>query len=113
MKKIIKLTQSRPEEIEVEVEFPVYARQYIDGDSWSTIIYRRTEHDGTCYAITEKSDGYEIEIEKRPFDPRSSIDYTLGRGQYACTPEEFETARAKAAAYLDRIPRLSDNGESR
>lgn len=29
-------------------------------------------------------------------DPRSSLDYNLGRGEYACSPEEFINALEKA-----------------
>jgi hypothetical protein len=103
VKKTLKLIQQRPEEIEIEVDFPVYSEQYVDGDGWSTTIYRRTEHDGTQYSITANRDGYEIEIGRTSFDSRNSLDYMLGRGEYASSAEAFEKARAAAEVYLARF----------
>lgn len=100
----LKLAQTRTEEIEVDVEFPIYRQHYVGGDGYSSTIFTRIDEDGTFYEIDQRQDGYEIEIGKRSFDPRSGLDYSLGRGEYACTPEEFEAARAAAVAYLARIP---------
>lgn len=103
MKKTIKLVQQKQEEIEVEVDFPVYSEHHLDGDGLSTTIYYRTEHDGTRFSIKVSRDGYEIEIGRASFDPRNSLDYTLGRGEYASSAKAFEKALAAAEVYLGRF----------
>lgn len=100
---IIKLKKTVTEEVEVDVDFPVYGRHDMDGDGWSTTIFYRNDEDGTHYAIKEDHRSCEIEIMKWSKD-NSSIDYVLGHGEYASNAEEFEKARQRAEAFFRRVP---------
>lgn len=107
-KKKLTVTASRPERMEVEVEFPLFRKHDMDGETYTSIIYTRIEEDGTNFKIHHSDHYYgdeefEFHIHKVAFNVANSIDYSLGRGEYACTRETFESVLAKAAAFVERF----------
>ena len=88
---------------EVEVTLPLYIKHEFDGDAYTSVVYSRVtqgEHGRLTHVSVQKTDSYgsgrahfEFEVtENFGFNPQNSEDYSLGKGEYACTPEEFNQA---------------------
>lgn len=113
----LKLETTRKEVTEVDVEFPIYRQHDVGGDNHESVIYARIEFKEqglmgplvTQYSVQRSrsyiggSESFEMEIQTVLLDGRSGADYTLGRGEYACTREEFDEVAAKAEAFLRRV----------
>lgn len=99
--------------VEVEVKLPLYRKHRMDDDDYKHTIYMRvTEGDGAfmreiSVGLTTRedwhalagTDSWELEIDERYcFDERSQEDYTLGKGEHACSKKEFDNALAALIA---------------
>jgi hypothetical protein len=112
-----KFKAARTEEIEVDIDFPVYRRQDIDYDSGSSVIISRIEADGTEYSVQRDRNEFELKIHKyAPFTEMrlgqgSDPDYTFGRGQYKSDADEFDQAVISAFVFLRQYPGYSKADE--
>lgn len=97
------------EELEIDVDFPIYRKHDFLSDRDDTVIYARLTHEQDMFILvsvkeTDKRD-YEIEIEKfRRFPTNASYDYCLGKGEYESSKSEFEgVARRMLEAVMSQI----------
>ncbi|WP_395406283.1 hypothetical protein ACHMW6_06320 [Pseudoduganella sp. UC29_106] len=92
MKKTVKMIINRREEVLMEVEFPIYSQHDLT-DHYPCVYYRRHDADGRRMTIHYSDHGrgpsYELKVERNVALEASDPDYPLGRGQFACTAEEF------------------------
>lgn len=107
MKKTLELTVTRKEKVTIDVEFPIYVKY---GDSCvlsSRDNYRRLDENGTqtTIEIIERYDGgKEYEISSKPrIIIDSADDYSLGKGEYACTSEEFNKVLQEALEFVQSL----------
>ena len=104
----MKITVEAKTTKEVEVTFPIYRKHRIYGDDSDTVILARINDDLTYYEITKRDgswrngqvDHYEFETGKYTFDARSGEDYSLGKGEYASSKEEWDRMVEEAVAAL-------------
>lgn len=106
MKKKVTLTKVTKEEIEVEVEFPIYRKHDVSGDDYNSVIYQRIDgHREVSIHKTERyrSSGeveWRIEIEDGHSVRGENVDYALGRGEYASSAEAFNKVLAELRQFL-------------
>jgi len=103
----------------VDVEFPYYRFEESDGDdglrlteTWTRI----EEHRTISVTVTKqynKCTEYRVTMGPTYFSTSGvySLDYLLGRGEYSCTPEQFESAFNEALA--DMAMAVSNPKESK
>ena len=101
---IIRVKEKVATETEIDVQFPVFARHDIDGDTWTNTIYSRLDADGSRFAITLRSDGgIDLEPSRIGFQfPLTEPDYLLGRGEFKSNAAEFYYA-------VDEVQKAIDN----
>lgn len=94
MKRTVKLTKVTKEQIEVEVEFPIYREHDVGGDDYDSIIYTRIDanreisiHKTERYGGRKQTE-WQIEIEDG-FNLSGEVDYALGRGEYKSNADAF------------------------
>lgn len=102
-------------DVEIEVGVPWYAQHMLDH---STIYFRRTlRADGAIEEVAinvqdnvaERKQLMEVEVDVRR-GQFGSLDYTLGRGIYRASKEEFEEARRDLYEWLAlHLPEPSDD----
>lgn len=109
MKKELQLTVTREEKVTIEVEFPIYTQnEDIDDYGGSTYKFTRLEANGRYVSISHRErprlgqQEYEIEIRDNVMI-RSAHNSELGKGDYACTKEEFDKFLAKAIESLQAL----------
>lgn len=97
--------------VEVDVTFPIYAKHVVEHECGDTTWYRRVTQgpDGILRMVELKvasdfaaprTQEYELQLtENFLFSESCEIDFVLGRGEYACAPEEFQRAYAE---FVDR-----------
>lgn len=95
--------------VEVEVTFPIYRKQDLSCDDWSSVIYSYVGSDMMEWSIqitrshVRGVDTIELEVEPNVgIDPRN-MDYSLGRGEYASSEDEFDAAFRRAVLFLERF----------
>lgn len=107
MKKTVELTVTRKEQVTLEVEFPIYIKHDIMPDEGASIYYHRLDADmrrvTVHYSSYCRGSTYELEINPKSGLDGSSEDYSLGRGEYACTAEEFNKALADAIKFAESM----------
>jgi hypothetical protein len=91
---------------DIEIEFPIYIRQDLNE---STIFTKRISPTETIDVHENYSGKIEIEIATNDDmrQDRSCLDYQLGTGEYASSPEEFEATFGKAKELLARFAQKS------
>lgn len=105
----VKYEKVTREIVEVEVSFPVYSKHDMGGDDYDVVAYRRFEESGREVTITERSSygrrstEWEIEIEHRATDYKSFGDYSLGRGKFESSKEEFEQKLAQLNEFVKSL----------
>lgn len=107
MKKLVKLTKVTKEEVEVEIEFPIYREHDVSGDSYSAVIYTRIE-DGREVSIhkNERRGGVvEWQVEIEPFNTFSGedFDYALGKGEYTSSEKDFNNVLAELRKFVGEL----------
>lgn len=112
MKHSIEITTTTQHRETIEVDFPIYRKLDLLLDEADVQHYTRMQEDGTTFHLTRdqpySGDHVKFEFSIRKgfnFDSRSSADYNLGRGEYACTPEEFFAVVKEAQAQLSTFPK--------
>ena len=117
----ITLNETTTHPVEHEVEFPVYMQHDVSDDRPNDIIYRRIDvvnghlrlleihlHD---HDWNDKLPAVELEvIEPYAMDARSGLDYNLGRGEFACSPEAFFNALEKAKHLVNLMQGAVEDG---
>lgn len=105
----IKLLETIKEEKEIEIEFPIYRKLDVDSEYRSITIYTRIDQPGDkrmreVNILIDQNNRIEIELDNNYlFNQKDTIDYNLGRGQYASTKEEFDEAEKQAQKLLAMI----------
>jgi hypothetical protein len=108
------------ESVQAEVEFPIYAKSFSETvlSSVSTTVYRKIDANMNELRIIHRIS----HVEEHPvqdywisdflrginFLNGAGVDYWTGRGEYACTKEEFEEAYNNVSAdrhYYEEQPR--------
>jgi hypothetical protein len=85
---IIKIQESVKIEKEVNVEFPIYRKHWLDN---STIFMKvESEEKEICIHVYDDEQKIELEIETPSF--WGTEDYLLGKGEHKSSKEEFEKA---------------------
>jgi hypothetical protein len=91
---------------EIEVTFPIYRRHPVDIDAADIVYFSRVNADGSTMTIVRTWCNHVRDFELK-IEPPSAFgdqsDYSLGRGDYASTAEEFATALAEFNADLNRM----------
>lgn len=96
-----------------EVEFPIYRFHDCGGDDYSSEHYMRVDRNpdgtmtecninlGSIYRREEQK--IEISFDSNYHFSSDELYYNLGKGEYACTKEQFQEALAKATLLLVKI----------
>lgn len=108
MKHTLRVWEVSRKKIPIDVEFPVYRKHDLLLDEGNSIIYFRWDDDETEWKVQLAERGGEVTWEigksKRYFNSNSDYaDYVLGRGEFACTADEFNAAVSQAALFCGEI----------
>lgn len=104
----LKLNVTKVDKVEVEVEFPIYSKNENSGEYSHCVIYNRLDENGllvTCIVTKEYGDNevaYEVKLKPR-VALCSASDSELGKGEYACTVEEFNKALSEAIEFTNTL----------
>lgn len=102
----IKLWKHKKEQVEVDVEFPIYRTQVFE----SSCIYTRINRDGSAVHVDVgyEHDGYlanpskyEVEYEEKYEFDGSCEDYHLGKGRYSLTEDDFNKVVREAHTFFN------------
>lgn len=103
----IKIKQSIVVEQEFEVEFPIYRKFDLRGDSDNdSIIYSRITRNSDKMIETSihiRRSGFEIEVDDNYHFDKSSSDYSLGLGEYKSSYAEYQKAKNKVKEIFEMI----------
>jgi hypothetical protein len=102
----LRIVKKITEEVDVEVVFPFYRKHDIMEDDYEVIYFYRVGRDETLeISRTERFASSQIEfsvkLERTSFYASEDIDYLLGRGEYACSEEEFHEVLKECHSLLD------------
>lgn len=110
MQKKIKVMRQAPSQaVVVDVDFPVYAKHDLMMDAADHVVFMRWCADGNRTRITRRisyfngTTAFDCEVENFPIDViglHGDENYTLGKGQYASSAEEFDAVLAEATKFL-------------
>jgi hypothetical protein len=113
-RRTFKVTEQVPTQVDIEVEFPIYAKsEYLSEDRGSSVWYIRTvegPHPPMLHStvITLQFDldeitGAEFETRKSYGLNSRQLDYELGRGEHASSAEEYATAYQQAVDFIGQF----------
>ena len=98
MKKLITIRVTNEKTItkNVKIEFPFY--KIYNLDNWT--IYYKVISEKEEIHLTERDDGWEIEIDNESFAMTENEDYLLGKGEHKSNEQEFNDAMNKFHEFL-------------
>lgn len=107
----ITLTHIKQEDVEFDVEFPIFRETDVPWDHGSERTFTMILESKVAYHVTHTEeygrDGskiYELEIESRYEFDTSDPDYHLGRGKYSSSKNAFYAALKKMQEALSFVP---------
>lgn len=113
-RRTVKVTEQVPTQVDIEVEFPIYAKsEYLSDGRGSSVWYIRTvdgPHSNMLHStvITLQFDldeitGAEFETRKSYGINSRQLDYDLGRGEHASSAEEYAAAYRQALEFIGQF----------
>lgn len=113
-RRTFKVTEQVPAQVDIEVEFPIYAKsEYLSEGRGSSAWYIRTvegTHSNMLHSTVIQLSFDLDEIVGAEFETRKSyglnsrqIDYDLGRGEHASSAEEYADAYRQALEFIGQF----------
>src|SRR5271170_1534131 len=100
----LKIKARQITEVEMNVEFPIYREHCLDRSTVYSMLTPLPEGNFYQLEMWKNEQGWEIsERIYMSLGDGSDLDYTLGRGSYACTPDLFNRKWKEMQNFVNNI----------